>query len=358
MAKVKIAFDTSPLTDGNSVRGIGYFTSRLIPALKSELKNNPEYKNWQIDFIDKLSANQKSYDLVHYPFFDLFKKTLKVTSTPTIVSVYDIMPRQFKKHFPVGLKGELTWLRQRHQLKKTDYLITCSHYSKFAINGITNYPVDRIYVTPGAADPAFKPISNQKILKKVRQKYHLPQKFVLFVGDINWNKNIPSLVKACFALKIPLVIVGSAAVQKDVPDHPWTTDLHWLQSQTKNPLLNLTGFVPDKDLPSIFNLATIYCQPSYAEGFGLPLVQAMACACPTIFSQETSLPEVSDYSGLMFNPYNSKSLSHALKKLWNNQKLQQTYIKKGLTRAKHFSWDLIARQTLAVYQLALLAHEK
>ena len=358
MAKVKIAIDVSPLYDGNAARGIGYFTSRLVPALQQVIKTDPEYKNWQLDLIKNSKLKIKNYNLIHYPFFDPFKKTLKINSIPTIVTVYDLIPRQFKKHFPVGLKGELNWFYQKHQLKKSDLIITCSHYSKYVINGLTNYPTDCIYVTPGAADPSFKIIQDQNYLKQIVQKYHLPEKFILYVGDINWNKNIPNLVKACFKLNYPLVIVGSAAVQKNVPDHPWTTDLRWLQSQTKNPLLTLTGFVPDTDLPAIFNLATLYCQPSYAEGFGLPLVQAMASACPTVFSRETSLPEVSDYSGLMFNPYNPNSLAHALKKLWHDQKLRQTFIKKGLARAKHFSWNLTARQTLAVYQVALLSHEK
>ncbi|MBU3935373.1 glycosyltransferase family 4 protein [Patescibacteria group bacterium] len=359
MAKVKIAIDISPTQDGNAVRGIGYFTSRLVPAMQQIIKTDPEYKDWQLDLIRNSKLEIRNFDLVHYPFFDPFKRTLKVNSSiPTIVTVYDLTPRQFKKHYPVGIKGELNWLSQKHQLKKTNLLVTCSHYSKFVISDLTGYPTDRIYVTPGAADPSFKVIGDKNKLKKISQKYHLSKKFVLFVGDIDWNKNIPNLVKACFKLKYPLVIVGSAAVQKNVPDHPWTTDLRWLQSQKSNPLLTLTGFVPDADLPAIFNLATIYCQPSYAEGFGLPLVQAMASACPTIFSQETSLPEISNFSGLMFNPYNPKSLTHALKKLWNSPKLQQEFVKKGLNRAKHFTWKLTARQTLAVYQLALLSHEK
>jgi len=362
MAKVKIAINASPLHDGNAVRGVGYFTSRLVPAMQKIIKTDPEYQNWQLDLISAIggsASGRTDYQLLHYPFFDPFKRTLKINkSIPTIVTVYDLIPRQFKTHFPVGLKGELNWLLQKHQLKKSDLIITCSHYSKFIISDLTNYPVDRIYVTPGAADPSFKKITDKTKLNKISQKYNLPKKFILYVGDINWNKNIPDLVKSCLKLKYPLVIVGSAATQKNLPLHPWTTDLHWLQSQKNNPLLTLTGFVPDTDLPAIFNLATLYCQPSCAEGFGLPLVQAMASGCPTVFSQETSLPEVSNFSGLMFDPYNSKSLTHALKKLWLNKKLQQAFIKKGLTRSKHFNWELTARQTLAVYRLALLSHEK
>ena len=196
-------------------------------------------------------------------------------------------------------------------------------------------------------------------MASLRQKYKLPPKFILYVGDINWNKNIPTLVNVCIKLDYPLVIVGSAATQKSVPIHSWTKDLRWLQSQAIHPLITLTGFVPDQDLPTLYNLATLYCQPSFAEGFGLPLVQAMACGCPIVYSQETSLPEImSSNNGQKFNPSSSKSLQHALRKLWTNQRLRRQYVKKGLKRAKHFDWSQTAKQTLIAYQVALMQNEK
>ncbi len=348
----RIAIDVSPLYNQSSQRGIGYFAKNLIDALQKQVKNNPDFKTYQINLIK--TAPTKKYDLIHYPFFDPFNITLPVRSnTPTIVSVYDLMPRQFKKHFPVGVKGEIKWLIQKSRLKRVDFLITCSHYSKHIIKDIITYPEDRIYVTYGAADPSFRVIKNKSRLKAIQKKYNLPKKFVLYVGDINWNKNIPGLVKACLSNKYPLVIVGAAATQKFVPNHPWTQDLLYLQSQ-KNKNIVLTGFVSDQDLPYIYNLATLYCQPSFAEGFGLPLVQAMACGCPVAFSQETSVPEVMDHNGQMFNPYSQKSLKKALKILWTSNQLRKHYRKSGLNRAKFFSWPQTAIQTLSVYQVALL----
>jgi len=359
MKTVKIAIDVSPLTNTNSQRGIGYFTSQLIPALRQEIKTNPDYKNWQITLIKNLKFEIKNFSLVHYPFFDPFFLTLPTKkSIPTIITIYDLIPRQFKKHYPVGIRGEIKWLIQRHRAKKSDLIITCSHYSKHIIKDILHYPEDRIYVTHGAADSSFRLIKNPFKLRNIRKKYKLPPKFVLYLGDINWNKNIPTLVSACRKLQYPLVVVGSASIKKNIPIHPWTKDLRWLQSQTPNPLITLTGFVPNNDLPTIFNLATLYCQPSFAEGFGLPLVQAMASGCPVAYSQETSIPEIMDYNGQMFNPYSQKSLQNALKKLWSNKRLRQQYIKKGLKRAKHFNWSLTAKQTLAVYQVALMQNEK
>ncbi len=356
MKKQKIAIDISPTFDGNSLRGIGYFTSRLVESIKTELKTNPEFKNYQVDFLTRIDQNQSGYDLIHYPFFDPFKLTLpSKKNIPTIVTVYDLIPRQFKQFFPVGIKGELSWQIQKARLRHSDYLITCSHYSKHIISDLTGYPADRIYVTYAAADDNFRPIKNQTKLNSVSQKYHLPDKFVLYLGDINWNKNIPSLVKACQKLKYPLVIVGSAATEKDIPVHPWTQDLRWLQSQAKkSQLIQLTGFVPDEDLPAIFNLATIYCQPSFAEGFGVPVVQAMQSGCTVAYSTETSLPEVMDFNGEFFDPYSTSEIQTALSKLWNDPKLRNHYQKSGLKRARFFDWKLTAIQTLSVYQLALL----
>jgi glycosyltransferase involved in cell wall biosynthesis len=363
--KIKIAIDISPTIDGNSVRGVGYYTQNLITAIQKEISINPMYKNWSIDLVKNIyDLQSKSYDLIHYPYFDPFKLTLpKTKNIPTVVTVHDLIPRQFKSHFPVGFKGELKWLFQKKRLQQVSSVITVSEYSKKIINQITKYPLLKIFATHLAADPTFKPISDKKKLTEIKNKYSLPEKFVLFVGDINWNKNIPNLVRACQKNKYPLVIVGSAATKTDVPDHPWTKDLRWLQTKyqklkdKKNKKLIFTGFVPDEELPTIYNLATIYCQPSYAEGFGLPLIQAMQSGCPIAFSRDTCLPEIMDSCGLSFNPRSFSDIADSLKKLWNNPNLRQKYQKLGLTRAKLFKWENTAKQTLSVYQ-SLLGHEK
>lgn len=355
--KIKIAIDISPTTDGNSVRGVGYYTQNLVTSLKKEIESNSKYKNWSIDLITNPKENNQKYDLIHYPYFDPFKLTLPPKkNTPTLVTVHDLIPRQFKNHFPVGIKGTIKWLIQKYQLKKTSGIITVSQYSKTIINKIANYPLDQISVTYEAADKSFRPIRDNQKLLAIQKKYHLPNKFILFVGDINWNKNIPHLVKACLKNKYPLVIVGSAAVKTNIPEHPWTEDLLWLQSkfkklkQKKSKLLTFTGFVPDEDLPSIYNLATIYCQPSFAEGFGLPLLQAMQSGCPVAFSRDTCLSEIMNGAGLAFNPRSIAHIRETLKTFWKSVEIRQQYVKLGLARAKHFSWEITAKETLSVYK--------
>lgn len=360
MQKIKIALDVSPTVDGNSVRGVGYYTNHLIKALQQEIKTNPKYKNWSIDLItNSYDLRSKNYDLTHYPYFDPFKLTLPRSAKPTIVTVHDLIPLQFKSHFPAGIKGNLKWFIQRYRLQKAAKIITVSNYSKQIISKIVNYPSSRIFSIYEGADDSFKPSKDLKKLKMIKEKYSLPDKFTLFVGDINWNKNIPNLVRSCLKLKYPLVIVGSAAVQKDVPDHPWTKDIRWLQSKYKkinqhhHKKLIFTGFVSDEDLPFIYNLATIYCQPSFAEGFGLPLVQAMQSGCPVAYSRDTCLPEVMGDAGLSFNPRSVLDISGVLKKYWKDPKLCQHHRRLGLTRAKQFNWSLTAKQTLAIYHSTL-----
>lgn len=355
--KQNIAIDISPLNNGNSIRGVGYYTKNLVAALQAETQSNPDYKHLHIHLIENSNFKTKNFDLIHYPFFDPFSLTLpNHNSIPTIITIHDLIPLQFKKHYPVGIKGNLKWLIQKYKAKKSDYIITDSHYSKYVISDYLNYPADHIYVTYLAADLSFKPTSDTNKLDEIKNKYKLPDKFVLYVGDINWNKNIPNLVKTCLALKYPLVIVGSSAI-KTVPDHPWTKDIHWLQTkalshQSTNALI-LTGFVPDEDLPYIFNLATIYCQPSYSEGFGLPVVQAMQSGTPVVYSQEASLPEIMDFNGQYFDPYQKGDLEKALSKLWLDPDLRKSYIQSGLKHAQNFNWKFTALQTLAIYDLAL-----
>jgi len=106
--KYKIAIDISPTVDGNAVRGVGYYTSNLVKSLQQHTQKHRSYSHLKIDLVtDPAKLKQKSYDLVHYPYFDPFKLTLPKTSKPYIVTCHDLIPRAFREHFPVGIKGEI-----------------------------------------------------------------------------------------------------------------------------------------------------------------------------------------------------------------------------------------------------------
>jgi len=356
MKKFKIAIDVSPLSNGNSQRGVGYYTRNLIDALQTEIKSNPDYQDFSIKLVTDKSELLTGFDLIHYPYFDPFFLTLPTTKTPYVVSVHDLIPLQLKKLYPTGIKGAIKWLIQKYRVKKAKYLITISHTSKYILHDILGYPKDKIFNTYLAADPNYKVITNKKILLKVKEKYQLPNKFVLYLGDVNLNKNVPRLAQACAKLKISLIIAGSSAV-KEVPQHPWTKDIIWVQ-QHQSKYLKSIGFVDDADKPAVYNLATVYCQPSLAEGFGLPLLEAMQCGTPTCFAVDTAQAEISDYSGLSFDPYSVNDIAQKIKKIITDKKLSAELKVKGLNRAKYFSWKQCALSTLAVYRLCQLDAQK
>ena len=368
MGKIKVGIDISPLKNANRFRGVGFYTKNLVESLQSLIKENKKYSNWQINLVENWKLEIGNFDLVHYPYFDIFFPTLpKKENMPTVVTVHDLTPLVFPEHYPAGIRGKINWLRQKRNLKKTEAIITDSQKSKQDIVKIVGYPENKVHVVYLA--PSFDPkkfkIENLKL--KAKQKYHLPDNFVLYVGDVNWNKNVPGLVKACRKIGIPLVIAGKQAVSKDYDQaHPENQDLVWLQKQyqalstkhqEKEKKLFLLGFVPEEDLAVLYNLATLYCQPSFYEGFGMPVVEAMACGCPVVCSNQGSLSEIGGEAVAYFDPYKKGNLEKVLKKVWEDKNLRKELAQKGLAQAKKFSWLKCAQETLNVYQ-GIINNEK
>jgi len=268
-----------------------------------------------------------------------------------VVTVHDLTPLKFAEHYPPGMKGKLRWFAQKSRLKKVDAIITDSQNSKKDIIKIVVCPKNQIHVVYLAPAPSFKKLKIKNLKLKVKQKHHLPDTFVLYVGDINWNKNVPGLVKACEKIDTPLVIVGKQAISKNYDrDHIENRDLVWLQKEArKSKSLFLLGFIPTDSLVAIYNLAAVYCQPSFYEGFGLPVLEAMACGCPVVCSNQGSLPEVGDKAVIYFDPWRQGEMEKTLKKILENKNLRKNLSKKGLLQAKKFSWRKTAQETLNIY---------
>jgi len=358
--KIKIGIDISPLKNANRFRGVGFYTKNLVEALQKLIKEDKKYSSFQIELIEQQYSNSnitiQQFSLIHYPYFNPFFSTLpKYEKVPVVVTVHDLTPLKFSKHYPPGIKGKLRWFGQKNRLRKVRAIITDSQNSKKDIIKIVGYPENQIHVVYLAPDSNFKVIKSTTILCSIVVKYELPKKFVLYVGDVNWNKNVPGLVKACGKIGIPLVIVGKQAVSKDFDqNHPENQDLVWLQKEAQNnPHIHLLGFVDDKDLPVIYNLATVYCQPSFHEGFGLPVLEAAQCGCPVVCSNQGSLPEVGEEVVAYFNPWQERDLEKTLKKVWGSEALRKKLSQKGLAQAKKFSWQKTAKNTVKVYQAVL-----
>lgn len=325
----RIGFITIPKKSGHSVRGVGFYSQRLLDNLKSRAADH------DLEIVE----NEANCDLVHYPFFDLFSRSLPIIkSAKTVVTIHDVTPLEFPEHYPTGIKGFFNLQMQKLALVGVDMVITDSFASVNSIRKYLSVPSNKIRLIYLAADPMFKPIKDKSVLAKVKKKYHLPDQFILYVGDIGWNKNLPILAKAAEQLQTPLVIVGknAAGIEQLDLNHPELTHLQTLS------LTNIIrpGFVPDSDLVAMYNLARVYCQPSLAEGFGLPVLEALACNCPVVSSNTHSLPEIGGDAVTYFAPSDLQGLVSALK----NPKPG------GAAQAAKFSWAKVADETIMVYQ--------
>lgn len=344
--KMKVTIDISPVKNAHQWRGIGIYTQKLVEALK---------RIGEKDFELVLTENGRipsDVDLIHYPYFDLFFPTLPIfKKKKTLVTIHDVIPLVFPQAYPPGVKGKIRFLHQKISLKGVRAIITDSFTSKRDISKYLNFPPNSIHVVYLAPAAAFQQIKEPKLLEETKKKFNLPKEFVLYVGDIAYHKNVSALASVCRKLKIPLVVVGKQAAGEEFDrNHIENQPLvDFLKNYGDDPRVYRLGFVPEEDLVRIYNLATVYCQPSLYEGFGLPVLEAMVCGCPVISSQTSSLSEIAAEAALFFNPESHDQLILCLKDILKNDKLKARMIERGLQQSKKFSWEKTAQKTFAVY---------
>lgn len=348
---MKIAIDISPLQTEHKVRGVGFYLEHLKNAL---IKYYPE--NTYIFFVrgEKLPED---IDLIHFPYFEPFFLALPIYKKyKTVVTVHDLTPIVFPQNFPRGIKGEIKWQMQKFSLRKSNRIIADSNCSKNDIAkyvGINRNLIDVVYL---AAGEQFKTLKTDDLrLKAVKKKFSLPENFALYVGDVTWNKNLPRLIDAIKTTNIPLVMVGKNLINENYDkSNPWNFDMNRINEIAKgdDQIIRL-GFVEDEDLVSIYNLATVFVMPSLYEGFGLPILEAMACGCPVITSKEGSLEEVAGNAAYYIDAYNVESIESGIEKVYKNEQLRNELYKKGFENVKKFSWKKTASDTLDVYRRAL-----
>lgn len=346
---MKVAFDISPLSSGHSVRGVGFYLKHLLSALKMY---HPEH-----EYIEFTKNVPSGVDVVHYPYFDLFSRTLPFFSgKKTVVTIHDVTPLVLSDLFPVGIKGKAQLVLQKKLVQKIGRILTDSVSSKKDIEKILGIPSSRIDVAHLAAGENFKQINNQQLFRSVSAKYHLPNRFALYVGDATPNKNVLRLAQAALSTHIPLVIAGKVFADESVDTaHPWTKEIGEVRKLAKmhSEKILLLGFVSDEELVALYNMAKVFVMPSLYEGFGLPVVEAFACGCPVIASDKGSLKEVIGNAAYIIDPYNIDDMAHAIEKVVGDTKLSKSLQAKGLAQLKHFSWKKTADATISSYEKVL-----
>ena len=310
------------------------------------------YKDVAMLGVDFTKADLSKYDLLHYSYFHPYFLTLpaKKPTRGMVVTIHDLIPLIYPVHNPPGIRGRLNFLEQKRRLRNADAIITISETSKKDICRFLKINPDKIHVVYLAPKDIFKSKVSDSMYRYIESKYKLPAKFVLYVGDINYNKNIPGLIKAVKLSGIPLVIVGKNALKIEElaqSNHPEHIHLKEILTDIKSKGVVRLGFVPDEDLAAIYGLAGVYCQPSYYEGFGLVILEAQACGCPVITSNTSSMPEIAGKGAILVDPYSVDDIIRGMKEVSKNR---EKVVKAGFGNIKRFSWEKCARETLKVLE--------
>lgn len=342
---MRVLIDVQPLSSGHAVRGVGMYTRFLTEALE---------RNAEIEVFRSGLEEIKKPDVVHYPFFDLFFPTLPFLKKgkKTIVTIHDVIPLLFPQQYPPGKRGALNFMRQKLALKNVNAVLTDSQASKKDIVFHLGVPKEKVHVVYLAANPFLEPIS-ESAADRARKKLNLPKTYVLYVGDINYNKNVPQLIKALKYLPrhVHLVCVGKNFVEQEIPE--------WKAIEAQIALSNVmerVHFVPDiltddyETLSAVYSGALTYVQPSLYEGFGLPLLEAMRCKTPVISAKNSSLKEVGD-NVVLFSNTDAESFAENIEMILEmSENKREKMITDASKWEKKFTWDKTAKETIKVYK--------
>lgn len=268
----------------------------------------------------------------------------------TVVTIHDMTFFLFP-HYHTLLKRYFFRFFIRTSSHQAVALIADSESTRQDAIRLVGVPPGKIYTAQLGVTQEFRPIQDHMILLAARQKYHLPERFLLYVGMIEPRKNLSTLLQAyaTIADQIPdhrLVVVGPKG---------WMVENILQQTERLNisDKVHFTGYVEQADLPLLYNMADVFIYPSVYEGFGLPILEAMACGTPVITSNVSSMPEIVGDAGIQLAPSDSQALARSLLELINDPVIRQRLSKKGLERAAAFTWDRTAEKTIAVYRQVL-----
>lgn len=266
---------------------------------------------------------------------------------PYVITLHDVIP--YKLPETVGPSYLKIFLEKMPRIiKQADAIITVSEYSKKDIAETLGVPLNNIFVTLLAAENIYYPMDRNTAKQLLSRKYGINDDFILYLGGFSPRKNIKGLIEAYYKiyrkLSTPhkLIIVGKHG--KSYDDYRQLVNKLDMEDQ-----VIFTGYIPVNDLPLFYNGASLFAYPSLYEGFGLPPLEAMACATPVITSNVTSIPEIVDGCAMTINPYDIDELAEAMHIILEDNKLWEHYSLSGFKKSREYSWKATARKTLDVF---------
>ncbi|KAF0142481.1 MAG: Glycosyltransferase [Stygiobacter sp.] len=368
---MKIAIDARVLNKG--ITGTGRYLMNILDGLQScssthdfylltsniELFNGSNYKIIPI-------KEPKHLDKVYSPFwlnillpkllkeldFDIYFTTnilvpiVNLPKTKRISVVHDVIHKVHKQYYPLSYRAYLDLFLPR-SLKLSDRIITVSEHSKMDISRYYKIDLERISIVHANGATNLRPLNSAECvdIERIRKKYNLPQKFILFVGSLENRKNIVSLIKIAEKLNIkgidlPLVLIGK-------PGYGFNQYKKTIDENSR--FVKHLGFVDDQDLVYIYNAAFALVFPSFYEGFGIPPLEAMKCGVPVLASNTSSLPEVIGTGGILVDPTDIDGFVDELIKLHSDNNYYLMMKTRGLERSQIFSIKKSAEALIKIF---------
>jgi glycosyltransferase involved in cell wall biosynthesis len=265
--------------------------------------------------------------------------------TRTIVTVHDLSFMRHPECFEPSLLNYLTTQVPR-AVARANWILADSASTRHDLISLLDAPAERITVIYPGVEPRFRPVDDSDLLQRVRIRYDLPQRYILSLGTVQPRKNFTGLMEAFARLSVPdlaLVIVGGRG---------WLSDGIYRAAEELGlgARVRFLGFVDDADLPALYSQAEVFALPSLYEGFGIPLLEAMACGTPVIAADNSSLPEVVGQAGILVSARDAGALADAMRQLLAHPERRQELAQRGLARACRFSWRDAAEKLLATYR--------
>lgn len=316
------------------------------PGEYKELRWRSPFLRLPLEFPRRLREDRP--DLAHFQYIGPPR-----CSCPFVVTVHDISFETDQSFFNpadrLRMRLLIPW-----SVRRAAHVLTVSEFSKAQIVEHYRVPEDRVTVTYNGVDDVFsEPLSDAEVLR-LKQRYGLREPFILAVGNVQPRKNLVRLLRAFSALNASgdaqdwsLYMVGQSR---------WGAEESYRQLSQLGleHKAHFLGYVDSQeDLAAIYKIATIFAYPSLYEGFGLPIVEAMAAGTPVLTSKVTSMPEVAGDAAVLVDPTSTDDIAQGLLRLMGDSGLVDTLVEKGKRRATAFNWETAASQTLSVYQSIL-----
>jgi glycosyltransferase involved in cell wall biosynthesis len=251
----------------------------------------------------------------------------------------DLHTRSRRVFFPLAMRASA---------RLAQALIADSESTRQDAIRLLGIPPWKIHTALLGVDPSFRKIEDSAKLCLIRERYQLPDPFILYVGLVEPRKNLPGLIRVYARLvesgaKHALVVAGRTG---------WMSEgvFGLVEELDLRERVRFTGYVPQQDLPLVYNLASLFVYPTQYEGFGLPALEALACGVPVITTNISSLPEIVGDAGLLVPPDDEAALYQAMHHVLSDPGLMAEFAARGQKRAKQFTWERTARQTLQVYK--------